>query len=440
MRKVLVIVLLMAAGGVAAWYYRSGRAEATPQGEGAAAPAGAAMPGRGGAMGGRGAMGRTPMTVDTAPATRQELVDYITVVGNLIGQATVDVQPRVAGRIESIAVKLGDRIAKGQQIAKIEDRELREQIRQAEASLDVNTANIEQRENDRKVQQNVLDRTRASFDKGLTSKQNLEDAESRFNAAVSQVSVAKAQLAQTQARLDELKINLSNTNIVSPVDGFISRRTLDPGAFAGANTAIVTVVDLSTVRLVANLVEKGFNKVVPGVEADVEVDTFPGEHFSGQVSRVAPVFDPATRTAQMEIEVPNPGFRLKPGMYARVRLTVERRPNALAVPRSAVVDLEGKRGVYLIENMTAKFREVRTGLADAARVEVIEGLEDGERVIIVGAYALRDGDRVALPGEGGGRRGGRGARGGAAEPGGSGAGAAGGGTGGERGGRRGGGQ
>ena len=132
----------------------------------------------------------------------------------------------------------------------------------------------------------------------------LEDAEARHNAAAAQVNVAKAQLAQTMARIDELKITLSNTTISSPVDGFVSRRLLDPGAFAGANTVIMTVVDISTVRLITNLVEKGFKRIVPGVVAEVSVDAFQGEQFQGVVSRVAPVFDPATRTASMEIEVP----------------------------------------------------------------------------------------------------------------------------------------
>src|SRR4030095_15240032 len=135
----------------------------------------------------------------------------------------------------------------------------------------------------------------------------------------------------------------------------------------------------------ANLVEKGFKKVVPGVEAKVQVDTFPGEDFTGRVSRVAPVFDPATRTAQMEIEVPNPGFRLKPGMYARVRLTVERRPNALTVPRNAVVDLDGKRGVFLVNEGVAKFVEVGTGLTDGERMEILSGIDENQRVITTGA-------------------------------------------------------
>lgn len=416
MRKVIVIVAVLAVAGFGTWYYRSGSANGTA----AASPSqpGGAPGGGPGGGGGRGG-GRGIMTVDTAATSRQDIVDYITAVGNLVGQATVDIQPRVAGRIDVMAVKLGDRVTKGQQVAKIEDRELQEQIRQAQANLDVNKATVTNRESDEKVAASVLSRTRTQHERGLASTQALEDAEARHSATASQVLVAKAQQSQTAARIEELKITLSNTTILSPVDGFVSRRMLDVGAFAGANTVMLTVVDIGTVRLQTNLVEKGFKRVVPGVAAEVEVDAFPGEQFRGEVSRVAPVFDPATRTAVMEIEVPNPGFRLKPGMYARVKLTVDRRANALTVPRNAVVDTEGKRGVFFVEGgQNARFREVKTGLQDNERVEILEGLQDGERVITIGALALRDGDRIQLvggdpaSGRGGkGRAGGQGAKG-----------------------------
>ncbi len=131
------------------------------------------------------------------------------------------------------------------------------------------------------------------------------------------------------------------------------------------------------------------------------------------MARIAPVFDPQTRTAEMEIEVPNPGFRLKPGMYARVDLTVDSRQNALTVPSNAVVDLEGKTGVFVAKSggaaqqasnppaqepgaapMTARFQQVSTGIRDGEQVEIRSGLEDGARVITTGATALKDGDRI----------------------------------------------
>jgi membrane fusion protein (multidrug efflux system) len=114
----------------------------------------------------------------------------------------------------------------------------------------------------------------------------------------------------------------------------------------------------------------------------------------------------------MEIEVPNPGFRLKPGMYARVRLLAERRTDVLTVPRAAIVDLEGRRGVFVADGDTARFKEVRTGLSDTERIEILNGLTEGTRVVTTGSLAIRDGDRLVVTGPAGtgdnGRTGGRG--------------------------------
>ncbi len=407
MKKIVVVALLIA-GSAGAWYFTRSQGVAGAAGSGAAtgAPGTAGTPGAGG---GRGS-GRPALTVDTAPAIRHEVTEYVTVVGNLIGNATVDIVPRVAGRLDSITAKLGDRVSRGQQIAKIEDRELQQQVKQVEQNVLVNNATVTQRESDLHLRKTTLDRQKELLSRGLATRQTIEDAEAAYNSAVAAVELAKAQLGQTQARLDELKITLSNTNIVSPVDGFIGRRNLDQGAFAGANTAIVSVVDIATVRLISNLVEKDFKRVNAGVTALIEVDAFPGEQFTGTVSRVAPVFDSATRTASMEIEVPNPGYRLKPGMFARVKLTVEVRPDALTVPRNAVVDSEGQRGVFLVDGQSAKFQPVTTGLQDNERIEILSGLTEGTRVITTGALALRTGDRITpmnMPGQRGGRSGGR---------------------------------
>jgi RND family efflux transporter MFP subunit len=302
----------------------------------------------------------------------------------------------------------------------MEDREIQEQVRQAEASYQVGQASIRQRDADLKLAQTNLERSKSLYDRQLLPQQTYDDTVARHPAALAQVDLARAQFEQAKARLDELKITLANTRIPSPVDGFVGKRFLDPGAFAGTNTPIVAVVDIRTVRMVSNLVEKDVRRVPAGTNALVQVDAFPGEQFKGKVSRVAPIFDPATRTAEMEIEVPNPGFRLKPGMYARVHLTIDSRADALTVPRNALVDVEGKTGVFVaapaqaaegtrgstqgqgqkpqqiqqIQIMTAKFMPVQTGIRDGERVEITGGLSDGTQVITTGAGALRDGDRI----------------------------------------------
>jgi RND family efflux transporter MFP subunit len=339
------------------------------------------------------------MSVELVPASRASVSENLTIVGNLIGAATVEVVPKVSGRLQVVSVKLGDRVGRGSRIAKVEDREILEQVKQAEASFEVARASIRQREADLKFAQVNLDRSRNLYERQLLPRQTLDDADARYQAAQAQLDLTRAQFAQAQARLDELRITLANTNVVSPVDGFVGKRYLDVGAFASANTPVASVVDIRTVRLVANLVEKDLRRVSAGLQAQVEVDAFPGETFPGRVGRVAPVLDPSTRTAQIEIEIANPTFRLKPGMYARVRITLDTRDNALVVPREAVVDFEGKRGVFVADGNTARFRPVSIGLQDDKRFEIVQGIEEGTRVVTVGATSLRDGDPIAAPGQ-----------------------------------------
>jgi RND family efflux transporter MFP subunit len=152
------------------------------------------------------------------------------------------------------------------------------------------------------------------------------------------------------------------------------------------------------------------------MKASVEVDAYPGEKFVGRVAHVAPVLDPATRTAPIEVEIDNSEFRLKPGMYAKVSFTVEHKQNILTVPTNAIVDVGGKKGVFVPgEGNVAKFQAVELGMSDPKQIEVA-GLSEGTRVITTGAAALREGDRIVPLGQGGAAQGGgqgRGGRGGA---------------------------
>ena len=209
------------------------------------------------------------MTVELATVKRGEMSEQITVVGNLIGAATIEATPKINGRLESVFVRMGDRVNRGQRIAKIEDHEILEQLKQAEASSDVSSATIRQREADLKFAQTNLDRSRNLNERQLIPKQTLDDAEARYQAAAAQVDLARAQYAQAQARLDELKINLANTLVTSPVNGFIGKRMLDPGAWVTPNSSFISVVDIGIVRLVANVIEKDLRRISAGQRADV---------------------------------------------------------------------------------------------------------------------------------------------------------------------------
>jgi RND family efflux transporter MFP subunit len=402
MRNFVVLGLIATLAGTGVAGCSGGNAPAAESGGGT---------GRGG---GRGA--RPPMPVEFASVRRGTVAARVTIVGNLIGAATVEAVPRVTGRLQAVHVKLGESVRRGQAIAKVEDREIQEQVRQAEAAFKVSAATIRQREADLNLARTNLERNRTLVERELLPRQTFDDTEARYQAALAQLDLARAQFEQSKSRLDELKISLANTVIASPVDGFVGKRYLDPGASVGPNVPVASIVDIRTVRMVANVVERDVKRLTIGMPAQVEVDAFPGEKFQGRVARLAPVFDPQTRTAEMEIEVPNSGYRLKPGMYARVDLTLESRDNALTVPSSAVVDVQGTAGVFVASGdtpqpasnppaqaatLTAKFQPVQIGIRDAEQVEITSGISDGTRVITTGATALRDGDPIvaAKPGQ-----------------------------------------
>ena len=151
---------------------------------------------------------RPPMTVELAPVTRKDMIDTIMVVGNLVGAATVDAVPRGQGRLDAVYVKLGDPVRRGQAIAKIEDREIVEQIKQAEATFAVSQATIRQRQADLKLAQNNMERSKSLFERDLLPRQTFDDTDARYQAAQAQLELSMAQLEQTKSRLDELKINL----------------------------------------------------------------------------------------------------------------------------------------------------------------------------------------------------------------------------------------
>ncbi len=255
-------------------------------------------------------------------------------------------------------------------VAKIEDREIVEQVNQAEASHKVAEATIRQRQADLELAKTSVERSRNLYGRQLLPKQTLDDAEARYSAAQAQVDLAYAQLAQSASRLEELRINLGNTNVVSPVDGFVAKRNVDPGAWVSNQAGVASVVDISSLRLVANVVEKDLRMVSAGDPAVVEVDAFPGEKFNGKIARVSPILDPATRTAPMEIEIPN------------ARLPAQARHVCQGHPRGRI---EGER--------PARFRRWRwstpkasaaiyqaNGESRAAFKPVKIGIEDAERV------------------------------------------------------------
>ena len=385
----LLAVGLVALGAAGAVLYQQVLAPDTVQTSqrGGGRPGG--PPGRGGF--GRGGFGPQPLLVDTAKVQRADVAEELEIVGNLVGAASIEVAPKVNGRLSEVRVRIGDRVGRGQAVARVEDDELRQQVSQAEAAYAVAQATVRQREADLTLARTNRERTRSLFDRELLSRQELDDAEAQFQASTAQLDLARAQFDEASARLEELRINLENTVMLSPVNGFVGRRYLDPGAFVTQASAVVSIVDIRLVRLVANLVERDLRLRRGGRH---------GPDRGGRLSRrvVRPVRSPASRRCstrppgrpRSRSRSPTPTSVSSPACMPAMHLGIGSKADALVVPREAIVlRRNNARGVFVTdptaERPTARFVTLAVGFEDDRHVEALDGVAEGDVLVTTGA-------------------------------------------------------
>jgi multidrug efflux pump subunit AcrA (membrane-fusion protein) len=193
---------------------------------------------------------------------------------------------------------------------------------------------------------------------------------------------------------DEVGFTYQKAPVESPLAGFIGRVYVDRGSSVTVQTPVAMVVDIEAVELLLNVPEKYIAQIKLGQNSELTVDAWPGTTFTGQVTKVSPVIDLETRTTPVEITMPNSGYQLKPGMFARVRLILEERANQPVIIKEAVLGKAPDTYVFVVNNNTATIRNVRLGIREGSDYEITEGLKPGEQVVIMGQQRLHDGAAV----------------------------------------------
>ena len=193
---------------------------------------------------------------------------------------------------------------------------------------------------------------------------------------------------------DEVGLKFEKSPVESPLTGIIGRVYVDIGENVTTQTPIALVVNMNKVKIDLGIPEKYLPRVSLGQVAKITVDAYPQEEFSGEVIKISPVVDLATRTAPIQITVDNPGHRLRSGMFAKVRLILEVHKNIPVVLKEAIMGKEPNLYVYVIENKQAILRKVNLGIREGPYYEVKEGLKEGDLVVIMGQQRLYEGARV----------------------------------------------
>jgi membrane fusion protein (multidrug efflux system) len=282
---------------------------------------------------------------------------------------------KVTGYIKAVNVDKGDALKEGAVLAEIEVPELLADRARYQAEAEI--AALDYRRTS-EAQKKAPD---------LVVAQSVDEAKSKAD-------VAKANLERTETLL-------GFTKIVAPFAGMVTRRNVDPGAFVAAATStssapMFTVMDFSKVRVQAPIPEIEVPNIKTGLTVKVAVEELKESPFGGTVTRFSHALDEATKTMLAEIELPNPKGDLRPGMYANVRIIVERKPDCLIIPVEALLVEKARNSVFTIAENKAKRVTVKTGFNDGGWVEILDGVKLDDRVILLGKQPPADGQTVTI--------------------------------------------
>ena len=359
----------------------------------------------------------TTQPASVAEVTRGTLANTLKVAGEFLPYQEVELHAKVAGYIRRINVDIGDKVRAGQVLATLDVPELQAQVQGAQAGVRQTQAEIVRAKNDvARAEANytavhsAASRLKQASEArpGLIAQQELDDAQARDQESAAQVDAAKSafdamqqRLGVSQAQQQQVSSMADYSRIVAPFDGVVTARYADTGALIQAGTSnagsapVVKIAQIGTLRLRLPVPDDIVPFVHDGDSASIRIDAL-NRTLTGKVARTTDALDPATRTMQVEIDVPNRDGSLSPGMYAEVTLNVKRAQDALVVPVQAV-DRAGRQPTVLVVNPQHRVeqRTVQTGLATANRVEILSGLREGEQVIVANQSTFQAGELVS---------------------------------------------
>lgn len=332
-----------------------------------------------------------PVQVRTEPVQRRSFTSTIQLTSTLEPAAQVTLYAQVAERILHFPLDNGDPVRKGQVVARVRSETLKQALQQIGAEIE--SLDVQISSNKRE-----LERARALARGNVITRQSLDQAEAAYLAGV-------ARRKSLSASRSQVAINAGNAAITAPLSGIIANRKLKVGDMASPQVPLCTLMAIDRLKVELRLSETEVTRIQEGQRVIVRLDALPGESFEGRVTRILPYLDPTLHTNTALVTLDNPRDesgkrRLKPGMYARVEIELDRRDRVVVAPQGALLLDDGGddslRSAFVVDAAgRARRRIVRLGARDGDHHEVLRGLSEGERLVTRGQHGLSDGQPIA---------------------------------------------
>jgi membrane fusion protein (multidrug efflux system) len=314
------------------------------------------------------AVAQQVIPVETHAVTLSSVIDRIRAIGTLQAEQSIVVRPEVPGIITKIHVAESSKVRAGQTLFTLDDTLARAEVRQAQAALELSQRNFDR----------AVELSRA----GAGTARARDEAEAALTAN-------KAELALAQARLQK-------TVIAAPFAGVVGLKQVDLGAYVQAGQDLVSLDAIDRITVEFNVPERFLRFLSAGRPIEVEADALPDRKFSGDITALSPRIDAAGRSLAVRGRVPNPEGALKPGMFVRVFAIVEQRAQAVVIPEQAIVPSGDGLAVFRVIDGKAMLTPVALGVRSFGKVEIVDGLREGDTVVVGGQLKVKDGTPVRV--------------------------------------------
>lgn len=364
---------------------------------------------------------------------QKTLINTAVLSGTVTSDTEVSVVPKVPGKVMSVNVKVGDSVTKGTALFTLDPSDIQNQVDTMRASLRSAEAGLVMNKEQRASAISSLERTKLlASDKIANAKQNLENTktlyeagavaktqldqaelglkelESSFTAQIEQLEVqtsssslqlAEAQFNQAQVGYNQALDGLKNATVTAPVAGIVSQVNVQVGNMATSAQSAVSLTNATSLYTTLSVAENLVNRLTKGNAVKVTVPSVSENSFDGKIDNISPSSDPRTHLYPIKITFENLGGLLKPGMFVKVELATDEKSNVIAIKSEAIVLKNQKTIVYVVVDDKATVREVVTGLDTGVEIEILEGLEPGDQVIIKGQTLVDEGHKVKVVGD-----------------------------------------
>jgi len=311
--------------------------------------------------------GRGPLPVEVAKATSARLSDDIGAIGTLLADETVEIAPETSGRVDAVLFKDGEQVVEGQPLFRLDTDLAEADLAEAKARLSLAEAN---------------------YKRSQTLRKSGNVAQSVYDAAVTELEVARTSVESAQVRIDKL-------TILAPFSGTAGFRTISAGAYVTAGTALVQLDKIDLLKVSFSVPELEQSRIRLGQVIDVTADALPGQRFTATVSAIDPSVDVNGRALLVRADLDNQDLKLRPGLLVRVTIKGAAR-EAVMVPETAIVQRGDNAYVYLARDAKAEETQVRVGKRMAGNIEIVEGVTAGAEVVVAGNTRLSNGAAIEV--------------------------------------------